>query len=132
MGGPGKISPRWQKGESGNPNGRPRKFVSSLKHEGYKLSEINETIMKIIAMTKKEAEKVLRQNNATLLELIVAGAMLKALKNKDIGALETIISKIGIRIQQDGGQKISGKIIVTYDNDNTLEEDARMPEASSF
>ena len=26
MGGKGKIEPRWKKGETGNPNGRPKKL----------------------------------------------------------------------------------------------------------
>jgi len=34
----------FKKGEVANPNGRPRKYVSLLKEQGYKLAEINDTI----------------------------------------------------------------------------------------
>ena len=38
-----------QKGEVRNPNGRPRKFVSLLKEQGYKLSEVNDAIQVLLS-----------------------------------------------------------------------------------
>ncbi len=46
---PQNIEPyKMQKGETLNPNGRPRKYVSLLKEQGYKLAEINDTIQAIL------------------------------------------------------------------------------------
>jgi hypothetical protein len=36
----------WKKGQSGNPNGRPRKFVCLLKDMGYNKQDIDTTIQK--------------------------------------------------------------------------------------
>ncbi len=51
-----------QKGEVRNPNGRPKKYVTLLKEQGYKLAEINDTIqamlsMDLIALCDKEEPK---------------------------------------------------------------------------
>ena len=68
------------KGQSGNPNGRPRKFVSGLKMIGYKQSEINDTIQNILSMTLDELELVFTDEKATVLEKTIASALKKSLK----------------------------------------------------
>ena len=40
----------YKPGQSGNPNSRPRKYVSLLKEQGYKLAEINDTIQAMMSM----------------------------------------------------------------------------------
>ena len=55
------------KGESNNPNGRPRKWTSYLKDRGYKLSEINDCIQVLIEMDAAELKGVLINEQATIL-----------------------------------------------------------------
>ena len=68
---------RPDKGETMNPNGRPRKYVSQLKEQGYKLSEVNDAIQALMSMDVEELSAVLENPKATILELTIAKAMVK-------------------------------------------------------
>ena len=67
------------KGQSGNPAGRPKKYVSLLRDAGYKLSEINDTIQVMMAMDLDELKSVFDNPKATILEKTIANAMRKSL-----------------------------------------------------
>jgi len=88
------IKPKWQKGESGNPNGRPRKYVSLLVEQGYKRSEINDTIQAMLSMTIEELKSVYENKNATILEKTIANAMRKSLEKGTLYSLETLLSRV--------------------------------------
>lgn len=84
----------FQKGKSGNPNGRPRKFVSTLVEHGYKVSEINDTIQSLLAMTLKELKGVGDDDEATILEVIVARALYSDAVKGRVTNMETILSRV--------------------------------------
>lgn len=85
---------QFQKGESGNPNGRPRKYVSLLKEQGYKLSEINDTIQTMMAMDLEELKGVFENPKATILEKTVANAMKKSLEKGSLYSIETLLTRV--------------------------------------
>jgi hypothetical protein len=89
----GKVM-QWEKGESGNPKGRPKKLVPSLKIEGYKLAEINDTIQSIISMTVDELKMVWDNPRSTILEKTVAGALRKSLEKGNLESVETLINRV--------------------------------------
>ena len=89
----GKVM-QWEKGESGNPKGRPKKLVPSLKIEGYKLAEINDTIQSIISMTLDELKMVWDNPKSTILEKTVAGALRKSLEKGNLESVETLINRV--------------------------------------
>ena len=82
------------KGQSGNPNGRPRKFVTQLKGMGYKVSEINDTIQSLLALTLDELRGVKEDEGVTALERAVASALIKSGKSGDLKAIETLLSRV--------------------------------------
>jgi hypothetical protein len=91
---PKNIEPyKFQSGESGNPNGRPRKFVSLLKEQGYKVSEINDTLMALLSMDLRELKDVFENEKATVLEKAVAGAIKKSIEKGSLYNIETIITR---------------------------------------
>ena len=81
-------------GESGNPNGRPRKYVSLLKEQGYKLSEINDTIQVMMSMDIDELKSVYDNPKATILEKTIANAMNKSLAKGSLYSLDTLLTRV--------------------------------------
>ncbi len=83
-----------QKGETANPNGRPKKFLSTLKEQGYKLSEVNDAIQVLMSMTIDELEEAYKNPNATILEKTVANALNKSLQKGSLYSLDTLMNRV--------------------------------------
>jgi hypothetical protein len=114
MGIPNEHINQFKPGESGNPNGRPRKYVSLLKDQGYKLSEINDSLMALLSMDLNELKEVFENPKATVLEKAVAGAIRKSIEKGSLYNIETIITRAmgKPKEQQDHTGEI--KVKVTY------------------
>lgn len=102
------------KGQSGNPNGRPRKYVTLLKAQGYKLSEINDTIQAMMSMNSDELKSVYDNLDATILEKTIAHAMNKSLAKGSLYSLETLLTRVY------GRPKEQAEIDITTDNTITV------------
>jgi hypothetical protein len=83
----------FKKGESGNPNGRPKKYVSALKEQGYKNSEINDCILVMISMDLDELKQVWQNPRATILEKTIANALRKSLEKGSLYSIEVLLSR---------------------------------------
>lgn len=100
-------------GPSPNPNGRPRKFVTTLKEIGYKRSEINDTIQAMLAMDKDELTDAMKNPKATILEMTVASAMKKSIEKGSLYSIETLLSRVFGMPKQEIEQTIIERPIFT-------------------
>ncbi len=90
-----KILPfSWKKGQSGNPNGRPRKFVCLLKDMGYTKQDINTTIQNMMAMSISELAEVFKDDNATVLEKTIANAIKRGIEKGTLYSMETLLTRV--------------------------------------
>jgi hypothetical protein len=121
------VPPRWKKGESGNPKGRPKKPVLQMKVIGYKLAEINDTIQLMCSMTAEELKTIWENPNATILEKTIASALRKGIEKGNLDSVETLLNRVygkpkeKMDITTDGEKlnqpSIQIEIITTKDED---------------
>ena len=116
----GGIIQNWEKGESGNPNGRPRKYVSLLKESGYKLSEINDTIQSMMAMDLDELKTVWDNPRATVLEKTIANAMKKSLEKGSLYSLETLLTRVYGKPKEQMDINTDNKIEIVFVEGKTI------------
>lgn len=119
---------QFKKGTSGNPNGRPRKFVSLLASQGYTRSEINDTLQAMMSMTIEELAEVYKEPKATILEKTVANAMKKSLEKGTLYSLETLLSRVYGQPKQEVAASITPQPIwqgvkLQVDTDNDRSQD---------
>lgn len=94
-----------------NRKGRPRKYVSLLKEQGYKLSEINDTIKSLMSMDLNELKKIWEDPKATILEKTIANALQKSMNKGNLDALETLTTRVFGRPTEK--TEISGEVGIT-------------------
>ena len=105
-----------------NRNGRPKKYITTIKEQGYKLSEINDTIQVLLVLTEKQLNEVAGNNDSTVLEKTISKALLKSLKNSSLYSLETLLSRSFGKPREtiDQSNNLSGEIKVTLKLDSEL------------
>jgi hypothetical protein len=108
------------KGQSGNLNGRPRKYVSLLKEQGYKLSEINDTIQVMMSMDVDELKSVYDNPKATILEKTIANAMNKSLQKGSLYSLDTLLTRVYGKPKEQMDIKTDNKIEVIFVDGKTI------------
>ena len=108
------------KGETANPNGRPKKYVTLLKEQGYKLSEVNDTIQTIMAMDLEELKAVWDNPKATVLEKTIANALRKSLEKGSLYSIDTLLNRVYGKPKETSQVTTDGKIEVVFTQGKTI------------
>lgn len=96
-----------QKGEVRNPNGRPKKLKGLLTRQGYKLSEINDTIQIMMLMDLEDLKKTFEDPKSTILEKTVANALRKSMEKGKLDSMETLLTRVYGRPKEKLEQEIN-------------------------
>lgn len=102
-------------------NGRPRKWVSTLTEQGYKNSEVADTIQVLMSMTFEELKAVYEDKNSTVLEKTVANAIRKSIEKGTLYSMDLLWNRVFGKPKEQMDLNAQGgfKIEVTYkDADN--------------
>lgn len=110
----GKLM-RPAKGETMNPNGRPRKYISELKAQGYKLSEVNDCIQVMLSMNLEELKEVWDNPKATVLEKTIASAIKKSIEKGSLFSIETLLTRVFGKPSESVEHKGDVAVIVRYE-----------------
>lgn len=108
------------KGETMNPNGRPKKYVTLLKESGYKLSEINDTIQVMMSMDLQELKEVYDNPKATILEKTIANAMRKSLEKGSLYSIDTLLTRVYGKPKETAHVTTDNKIEVVFVKGKTI------------
>jgi hypothetical protein len=103
-----------------NKEGRPRKYVSLLKEQGYKISEINDGIQALMSMTPKELKEVENNPNATALELTVTKAILKSMSNGSLYSMDTLMNRVYGKPKEQVDIQSDNKIEIVFIDGKTI------------
>jgi hypothetical protein len=109
-----------EKGETANPNGRPRKYVSMLRDQGYKLSEVNDTIQTIMSMDLDELKLIWENPKATILEKTVANALMTSLKKGSLYSIDTLLTRVYGKPKETSDVTMDQRIEVVFVNGKTI------------
>lgn len=80
--------------ENRNKNGRPRKWISTIKEQGYTLSEITDAIQVLISLEPNKIKEIKENPTSTALEVSIASAILKSIQKGDLESIETLITRV--------------------------------------
>lgn len=112
----------YKKGQSGNPKGRPRKYVSLLKEQGYKVAEVNDCIQAMMSMTLDELKEVWDNKQATVLEKTIASAIKKSIERGSLYSIETLLTRVYGKPRETADINNTGEITikVKYDKKKAI------------
>jgi len=114
------IEYQFPKGVSGNPNGRPKKYVSLLIEQGYKLSEVTDTMLNLLSMNEYQLKEIQKDALATSLERTICKAILNSMSKGSLYNLETLLTRAFGKPKEQMDIKSDNKIEVIFVDGKTI------------
>ena len=83
-----------KKGETHNPNGRPKNTLTLAKEAGLSKTDIYNVIVSMIGNNAKELQKIKDDASQPIYKSIISSALLGDLKKKQISTVESIFDRV--------------------------------------
>jgi hypothetical protein len=119
---------KWVSGQpSANPNGRPKKLISQLKDIGYTKTQVEDTILTMLTMKRKELEQIDKSEEFTILERIIAATLVKSHDKNSLFNLELLLTRSQGKPKETIDQTITSKdYTITLNLNNSLDIDTNL------
>jgi hypothetical protein len=119
---------KWVSGQpSPNPNGRPKKMLSQLKDIGYTKTQVEDTILAMLTMKRKELEQIDKNEEFTILERIIAGTLVKSHDKNSLFNLELLLTRSQGKPKETIDQIITNKEwCITLNLNNSIDTDTNL------
>jgi hypothetical protein len=101
----------FQKGgdERINLQGRPQKLITQMKDIGYTKTQVEETMLSMLSLSRKELEKIDKGDEYTIMERTIAGALLKGHDKNSLFNLEMLLTRSQGKPKETIDQTIESK-----------------------
>ena len=90
-------------------NGRPQKLITQMKEIGYTKSQVEETMLSMLSLSRKELEKIDRGDEYTIMERTIAGALFKGHDKNSLFNLEMLLTRSQGKPKETIDQTIESK-----------------------
>jgi hypothetical protein len=101
----------FQKGEDERRHmqGRPQKLITQMKDIGYTKCQVEDTMLSMLSLGRKELEKIDRGDEYTIMERTIAGALLKGHDKNSLFNLEMLLTRSQGKPKETIDQTIESK-----------------------
>jgi hypothetical protein len=101
----------FQKGEDERRHmqGRPQKLITLMKDIGYTKTQVEETMLSMLSLSRKELEKIDKGDEYTIMERTIAGALLKGHDKNSLFNLEMLLTRSQGKPKETIDQTIESK-----------------------
>ena len=103
-----------------NINGAPRKLISTLANLGYTNRQVSDTMLNLLALTMSEIESICENEGFTMLERLVAKALIKDFEKGSLWNIELILSRSVGRPKETTAIEQDTKIEVVFVEGKTI------------
>jgi hypothetical protein len=89
--------------------GRPKKLITQMKEIGYTKSQVEDTMLAMLTLSRKELEKIDKGEEYTIMERTIAGALLKGHDKNSLFNLEMLLTRSQGKPKETIDQTIESK-----------------------